>query len=205
MQTILMSPNVTKEEIRSEIGGYMSRIELPRGPKMKLANLTSKIMNMSLSVSTGLPDERWKVIIGNTPLDAINESMIALREVTAKGIPYDTIKIDAWDTADRISHVDRFRPIAMGKAEDMVRTAVVYSAGTLMKKIWVDAAEDAILLAKLISVSDQTFVKKDEYLKHAKERMDAWLRGYHVVAEVKGQIWVWSTRQDICIRKETSY
>jgi hypothetical protein len=51
-------------------------------------------------------------------------------------------------------------------------------------------------LAGLLAVSDLDFTDKEKYLAHARERCEVWMKGYALLGDVDGVLYVYAKTQD---------
>ena len=60
----------------------------------------------------------------------------------------------------------------------------------------VGAALGAALCSYYILTSDLKFKDKEKHLKHVKERWEVWEKGYGLLCDVDGQLYVYSIEED---------
>ena len=149
----------------------------------------------------GKPNPGWKVFYGSTIAEAWEAALDAARAEAwdaAKNTALVTVRDAEWSSAfsaARDAALGASRDTAWGMAWDIARDAVWATASGVARVAAGDAVLDAALMAQLITVKDLDFEDKENHLKHAAERIEAWKKGYGVAADVNGILYVYCVRE----------
>ena len=82
------------------------------------------------------------------------------------------------------------RDVAWGAAWDAAWNAALSAA----REAALDVAHDAALMAGYLVVADLGFKDKVEYLEHALARWEVWQKGYWLLGDIDGKLYVYSSK-----------
>ena len=189
------------EEIQKKFLENEDIRKLPEGVQKKLADFMQEIPKVPYFKPDGKPKKEWKIFYGKTWDPAWDAAWDA-----ARGAAWDAAGVAAWDAAGvaaKDAAGDAAGVAAWDAAGDAARGAAWDAAGVAAgvaardaagvaawDAAW-DAARGAALYTDYIIVSDLKFKNKAKHLKHAKARWEVWQKGYGLLCDVDGVLYVY--------------
>lgn len=187
------------KEISSVVKGLPGELQtLPQGAKEKFAAFLIEVESTNLCGPRGTPNPEWRV---------------------RRSISWKAAKVEAEVMAKR-EHPERVLPDAgagetfdgdnVGRAADHAAQKVllngdIYYAWSMGRRLIRKAVDehvtelctgdmavfDAALLAGYIMMEGVDFPDKEKYFEHAKRRWDVWKKGYALLCDVDGTLYVY--------------
>lgn len=159
---------------------------LPEDIRTKLDSfIFEDIKKISFLKPDGNPKKEWKIFYGDTWDAAMQAAADAIRNTTwdtAKNAAQTAIWDAVWNASRNTAtntHINAIRNIIWNITRDIVQ-----SAG------W-DAAFDAALYSYYILASDLEIKDKEKHLEHVKARWEVWQKGYGLLCDVDGVLYVY--------------
>ena len=166
--------------------------KLPQAVQTKLFNFIASIPKTRFYKPDGKPKKEWKIFYGDTWDSARNSALDSARD-SARNSAWYSARDSAWDSAwysARNSALDSAwysaRDSAWDSALDSARNSALDSAR--------DSARDSALLASFIIVDDLKFKDKKKHYDHAKARWEVWQKGYGLLCDVDGVLYVYAVK-----------
>ena len=131
--------------------------------------ITKDIKEVKFFKPQGKPLKEWKLFYGGT---------------------WDAARDAAWD-ATRVAARDAAWNAARDAVRDAVWNAVRDAARDATRDAAWDAAWDAELFSRFILVKDLKFKDKEKHQAHVNARWDVWKRGYGLLCDVDGVLYVY--------------
>jgi hypothetical protein len=142
---------------------------LPEAVQKKLVSfIYTEIPKIPFFKPDGKPKKEWKIFYGDTWDAAYGAAYGAARDA-AYGAARDATRGAAWDAA-----YDAAYDAASGAA-------------------W-GAARDAAIMSDYLITSDLKFKDKDKHLKHVLARWEVWQKGYGLLCDVDGVLYVYDVK-----------
>ena len=172
---------------------------LPEANQKKIIDFVEKeIPATKFFKPDGKPKKEWKMFYGDT-WDAARDAAWGTARGAALGAAlgaawgaardaaWDAARDAAWDAAWGAAR-DAARGTARGAARDAAWDAPWLAA---WDAAW-GAARDAVLLARFYVVEDLEFKDKAKHLAHVKARWEVWQKGYGLLCDVDGVLYVYA-------------
>ncbi len=163
--------------------------DLPADRIAAVKEFLSGIRSIKFLNPDGKPRPEWKIFYGGSWQDA--------KLAAHKGALSDP---DAfmWSFAFTAADVGAFKAAEASKrkaAIDWVKKLAIAAVNNAVKEPQANfaprAALDVALMASLIALGDVKFDDKEKYLMHASERMEVWRKGYALLDDVNGVLYVY--------------
>ena len=177
--------------------------KLPSENQKKLADFLATIPKIPYLKPDGKPKKEWKVFYGRTWNAAWDAASGASRDTamnTASNAAWDT----TWNTtinAVKKAASGASRDTASNIASDAARNAAMNAIlDTASNAAWdtneaaSGAAWDTALIARFIVVEDLEFKDKEKHLAHAQARWEVWKKGYGLLCDVDGVLYVYAIK-----------
>ena len=142
--------------------------KLTQAVQTKLFNFIASIPKTRFYKPDGKPKKEWKIFYGDTWDSARNSALDSARD-SARNSAWYSARDSAWDSA-----LDSARNSALDSARD--------------------SARDSALLASFIIVDDLKFKDKKKHYDHAKARWEVWQKGYGLLCDVDGVLYVYAVK-----------
>ena len=152
--------------------------KLPEEIQSKLFNFIEKeIPKVHYFKPDGKPKKEWRIFYGKT-WDAARDA--------AWSAAWNAARDAAWDAAWGAT-----RDAARGATRNAARSAARDAARAAAWGAAMDAAWGAALISDYIITSDLDFKDKEKHLAHAKARWEVWQKGYGLLCDVDGVLYVY--------------
>ena len=149
---------------------------LPVAVQKRLEKFMDSIPTIKWYLPDGKPKKAWRLFYGDTWASAWDSAWACAR---------DSARDSASDSA-RDSASDSARDSARDSASNSARDSASDSA-------W-DSAMDFSLMARMIVVSDLDYPDKKKHEKHVRERINVWCKGYGLLCDVDGVLYVYAKK-----------
>ena len=182
---------------RAEFDNKAGIKALPGAVRNRLSKfIFDEIPKVKFFKPDGKPKKEWKMFYGDT-WDAARD---AARDA-AGGAAWGAARDAAWDAARGAARVaawgaarDAARGAARDAAWDAAWGAARVTATDAARGAAEDASWDAALIARFKVVDDLNFKDKAKHLAHAKARWEVWQKGYGLLCDVDGVLYVYAKK-----------
>ncbi len=191
-----------------------SKSDIPKMQQKEFEDFVEKeIPNVSFFKPDGKLKKEWKMFYGKTwnaargaasnAIQNVEEgaarhaALVAAQEAADDAgwrIAWVTAWVATWDAAlgaawDAVEYATQ--NIIPGREEDMARAA----AWSTVQNLLSDAAWDAAIYSDFIIVSGLEFKDKEKHKKHVEARWEVWKKGYGLLCDVDGVLYVYCKRK----------
>ena len=172
--------------------------KLPPENQKKLVDFLAAIPKIPYLKPDGKPKKEWKVFYGETWDVAWDAARVAARDAArvalsnaAWNAAWNVAWNAAWDATSDAT-LDIARNAALNIASDIAWNITWRTVKEVARKASYCAAWDAALIARFIVVEDLKFKDKEKHLAHAQARWEVWQKGYGLLCDVDGVLYVYA-------------
>jgi len=183
---------------------------VPEAQKEQWAALADGIRAAKFLEPDGNPNTEWRLFYGKNwysamymalslargnPMDSARDAALGASGAAVRGTERDAAWVSTWNAIREIA-----RDAAMGTVKEMARTlpwgaergaelsALLKAAGT--------SAVCAGVLSDCIITHDMNVKDKERHMSHAKARWEVWNKGYGLLCDVEGVLYVYAKKSE---------
>ncbi len=163
----------------------------------------ASIANTKFFCPDGKPNPEWKVFYGDTWESARKTTEEAVLGIGERGFLYPLVTNSAWDAASNALQDEAEPPLRRtydnagpevwdAVFDTAVKQGALFGNSPGFPYMASAASEDATLYLRYLSEKGD-FEGKDKYLAHAKARWEVWQKGYALLCDVNGVLYVYAS------------
>lgn len=181
-------------------------------PRIKPVDLSKERLADAITFINGIrttnffrPDKNpkpdWKIFYGDTWISAYNAAHSAFIDAAVEKEGRSIVSgLNKWNASQKsacraVNEVgkrvsDSDMKFIFDYTSDTVIRALVASLPSMVNVVG-DAVNDVALMASLISLSNFEFRDREKHTSHAKERVEVWQKGYGLMGDMDGVLYVY--------------